>query len=77
MPFNLNSNPLPLDNVASKSIPSPAQIVLFVTVFDVEVFVRVTVSDGEEPSPTVMIISLDGVAVQLSEFRVFIVNLLK
>ena len=63
--------------MASKSIPSPAQIVLFVTVFDVEVFVRVTVSDGEEPSPTVIMISLDGVAVQLSEFRVFIVNLLK
>ena len=58
-------------------MPSPTQIVLLVTVFEVEVFVRVTVKDGADPSPTVIIISFDGVAVQLKEFNVFIVNLLK
>ena len=58
-------------------MPSPEQIVLLVTVLEVEVFVRVTVKDGADPSPTVIIISFDGVAVQLKEFRVFIVNLLK
>ena len=77
MPFNRNSNPLPLVDDALKSIPSPTQIVLLVTVFEVDVFVRVTVKDGAEPSPTVIIISFDGVAVQLREFKVLIVNLLK
>ena len=60
---------MPDEDEASKSIPSPIQTVLLVTVFEVEVLVKVTVSDGADPSPTVIIISFDGVAVQLNEFK--------
>ena len=77
VPFNWNSYPLPVEDVASKSIPSPRQIVLLVTVFDDEVFVNVTVNVGAEPSPTEIIISFEGVAVQLNELKVLIVSLLK
>ena len=63
--------------MASKSIPSPIQIVLFVTVFEVDVLVSVTVNEGADPSPTVIIISFEGVAVQLRELKVLIVSLLK
>ena len=45
--------------------------------FEVDVLVSVTVNEGADPSPTVIIISFEGVAVQLREFKVLIVNLLK
>ena len=77
VPLSLNSYPFPLDPVASKAIPSPIHSVLFVTVFEVDVFVIVTVNVGADPDPTVIIISFDGVAVQLFELRVLIVSLLK
>ena len=37
--------------------------------------VSVTVNEGADPSPTVIIISFEGVAVQLREFKVLIEEL--